>query len=483
MKIEKYLQELKSIYCNPEVSPIFRGQPDGLLNSSAFRRIRKEYNNDFVSSSSSDDEDIKNMKNRGNDKSLIFKKKDGSYYISLTDKTKNDFINYNVNLIEKAKMRGYNVKNLKGLSDLQILSELRHFGAATCLIDFTKNFLNALWFAGGGVIYVIDKKLLEKISTETESNQSIRDLLRNEKLRYWIPEKTNDRILSQESIFVFGKPILENKDLILKKIIVAKEDNELLRYELDRFFNINSDKLFPDFYGFALNNSQEKKIGEVQNNDYQLLIDTLIKEKAWSDLKTLLTKRPSLVEEKHIYNLMKNDIDVGDGLLNNIDLKLDNLESADSKEITFIFIRELIKKEPYNRNENLIKCFEKVKEYHGLRIKKNSEDLLEFIIFFLVAFVSMHEDKFADNCLDLTMDSSPCGNIEKLTDINKEIIKENSFFSDELKANINSYIKTSTYKLSPSINFPLQTSPVFFRCYNSIKFYKIFPFITLDKFI
>ena len=33
------------------------------------------------------------------------------------------------------------------LSDLEILAELQHFGAATCLIDFSRSALVALWFA------------------------------------------------------------------------------------------------------------------------------------------------------------------------------------------------------------------------------------------------------------------------------------------------------------------------------------------------
>lgn len=33
------------------------------------------------------------------------------------------------------------------LSDLEILAEIQHLGGATCLTDFTTNFLIALWFA------------------------------------------------------------------------------------------------------------------------------------------------------------------------------------------------------------------------------------------------------------------------------------------------------------------------------------------------
>ena len=35
----------------------------------------------------------------------------------------------------------------RSLTDFQLLSELQHYGAATCLIDFTRNASVALWFA------------------------------------------------------------------------------------------------------------------------------------------------------------------------------------------------------------------------------------------------------------------------------------------------------------------------------------------------
>jgi len=50
-------------------------------------------------------------------------------------------------ILEPARMNGYGFKDGKELSDLELLAELQHYGAATCLIDFTRDFLVALWFA------------------------------------------------------------------------------------------------------------------------------------------------------------------------------------------------------------------------------------------------------------------------------------------------------------------------------------------------
>ena len=57
------------------------------------------------------------------------------------------FLYINKDLIRKAKQRGYNKKDGTELNVLDILAELQHYGAATCLIDFTYSAQIALWFA------------------------------------------------------------------------------------------------------------------------------------------------------------------------------------------------------------------------------------------------------------------------------------------------------------------------------------------------
>ena len=53
----------------------------------------------------------------------------------------------NQELIEKARLLGHDQLSGQHASDLALLAELQHFRAATCLIDFTRNALVALWFA------------------------------------------------------------------------------------------------------------------------------------------------------------------------------------------------------------------------------------------------------------------------------------------------------------------------------------------------
>ena len=53
----------------------------------------------------------------------------------------------NQRLIEDARSLGHDQKDGEQLSDLELLAELQHFGAATCLVDFSRSALDGIWFA------------------------------------------------------------------------------------------------------------------------------------------------------------------------------------------------------------------------------------------------------------------------------------------------------------------------------------------------
>ena len=56
------------------------------------------------------------------------------------------FIEYHEDLLKKCKLKNYD-SGQKQLDDLELLADLQHHRAATCLLDFTRNALVALWFA------------------------------------------------------------------------------------------------------------------------------------------------------------------------------------------------------------------------------------------------------------------------------------------------------------------------------------------------
>ena len=186
------------------------------------------------------------------------------------------FLQINRDMIRDARFRGHGHKDGRKLEDLEILAEFQHYGAATCLMDFTHNALVALWFAckknskdaskDGKVVAVRpgDSTLAEfapgfSVITLKSLEKEIDDFFRDnegnirEKLYQWQPRHQNNRITAQQSIFLFG--VLEiNPEL---KCFIDRNSKKRIRESLERIYGITEDMLFPDFDGFARLHSQD----------------------------------------------------------------------------------------------------------------------------------------------------------------------------------------------------------------------------------
>lgn len=199
------------------------------------------------------------------------------------------FLQINKHLVTDARLRGHGERDGRELGDLEILAQLQHFGAATCLIDFTRNAQVALYFA-------CEKDLKwEKKSQDSENppdgkvhvvrNDPIRfkkvtpDLLkekidyffprfqpygRDRQLYRWEPGYQNNRIIAQQSIFVFGDYEFDENDAC----IVEESCKADILTELERVSGITPATLFPDFDGFARLHREEEPYTEPSASDY-----------------------------------------------------------------------------------------------------------------------------------------------------------------------------------------------------------------------
>ena len=192
------------------------------------------------------------------------------------------FIEYHEDLLKKCKLKNYDQREQKQLDDLELLADLQHHEAATCLIDFTRNALVALWFACeksevNGKVFVVNtadaETFLEITHTDIE-NKSISNILEF-KIRetdkdqaaerptpetfaalpdkpsfwYWKPAHLNERITAQHSLFLFGLP--SSGELRSEELIIDSGNKEQIREDLEDLHNICEESLFPDFVGFA----------------------------------------------------------------------------------------------------------------------------------------------------------------------------------------------------------------------------------------
>ena len=215
-------------------------------------------------------------------------------------------------LIEPAKSEGYAHQQNKELNDLELLAKLQHYGAATCLIDFTANFHIALWFACAddqtdGKIFVVNrgstqnfkeitpesakKRIAELLQPQPTTQQTpsevppekakkrIAELLQPQtvssesqpEIYYWKPPANENRIVVQHSCFIFSaQPI---KPEIYKEICISKEHKQEIRTLLQKYHGLDSQSIFRDFGGFAASQGQDRPITPIDpTSEEQLLL-------------------------------------------------------------------------------------------------------------------------------------------------------------------------------------------------------------------
>ena len=174
------------------------------------------------------------------------------------------FQDYIERLLENSGLQGFRYRQDRELPDLELLAELQHYGAATCLIDFTTNALVALWFAcekatgqAGKVIAMAtgDTKRFSAVSYQ-DSKKSIENFLNQGKFWKWSPSGLNNRIVAQQSVFVFGEGKIEGH--YYEKIEIDAEKKKDIIGTLEKSVGITERQLFNDFAGFALWNAHDK---------------------------------------------------------------------------------------------------------------------------------------------------------------------------------------------------------------------------------
>ena len=183
----------------------------------------------------------------------------------------------NRDLIREARLRGYDQKEGRELKPLEILAELQHFQAATCLIDFTHSAQIALFFAcqptskepaNGKVFAVRNQPPRFKEIAPDLLKEEIDAFLKDDKeaqLYYWQPRHQNHRIIAQQSIFLFGNYEFEPD----KECVIAEDRKEDILKELQNVSGITEDRLFPDFEGFARVRGGEAPYTELTPSDYK----------------------------------------------------------------------------------------------------------------------------------------------------------------------------------------------------------------------
>lgn len=193
--------------------------------------------------------------------------------------SKNDFVSALIDLTQRAR-KEFPI-DYADYSDLEILADIQHNGGATCLVDFSKNLLTALWFACSNekddkkdgflfcynIIEDIKKHSLEYLNPSTEKKQ-IKTVLLNtyrytnynyekvEKFCLWEPTNINGRIVRQDSVFLFGTESFVIGEHDIFTVRIPRKLKRVIRECLSVLFNISSENMYKDSVGLATSNAK-----------------------------------------------------------------------------------------------------------------------------------------------------------------------------------------------------------------------------------
>jgi hypothetical protein len=177
---------------------------------------------------------------------------------------------YENRLLLQARHKGYDLNNGLPIGDMELLARMQHHGAATRLVDFSKNVLIALWFCvdsnpnqfgsllgvhthgiGGGMEGTLnpDEKYRSVIEKLEEYDYPI----------YLESTEVSKRIAAQHGVFLYsdvsqeviGSLKLPNEKGGKLLIAISPKLKEEARKLLIQHFDIRNETLFPDLDGFA----------------------------------------------------------------------------------------------------------------------------------------------------------------------------------------------------------------------------------------
>lgn len=179
---------------------------------------------------------------------------------------------YEEDLLKRATHRGFRRVEGRDISDFDLLARLQHHGAATRLVDFTRNALTALWFAVAseptltGVLLGIHAHSIggyEGLPENRPYDDIFPNLVQHDYPQTWEPPAVTPRIAAQHSQFVYSDVVnrpsgslkLPNKPKEILVIALPPSLKQRFSTILSEVFDIRYLTLFPDIDGFGHANS------------------------------------------------------------------------------------------------------------------------------------------------------------------------------------------------------------------------------------
>lgn len=120
--------------------------------------------------------------------------------------------------------------------DFEILTELQHYGGATNLIDFTTDYLIALFFACDGSDLLNEDGRVILLQKTREINEQVK-----------FPQNPINRVIAQKSIFVQPPRGFIEPDQVIN---IPKDLKQPILHYLQKYHNISTNTIYNDLHGF-----------------------------------------------------------------------------------------------------------------------------------------------------------------------------------------------------------------------------------------
>ena len=285
------------------------------MESAAERRIRKAI------------EEGQKNKNVGKTKKIKAKQERTTEREVIKYALENSLPNYLNRLLDGADQKGFGIRDGRQLNDLELLTELQHFGAATCLLDFSTDPLVALYFAcadkgrNAGKIFILRNANFGRAAPNASASEIIEkgDLLQWKPVMHGAAER---RIICQSGIFVINlkeqaEKQKNEKERKLFEIPIPYKEKKKMLDELRDHYEISAETLFIDLAGFSNNYSADTDLPKFEGAFHRGNVQ--FKEAKWNNAIKEYTKairfKPDFVTAYYNRGLAKNEKGDFDGAI------------------------------------------------------------------------------------------------------------------------------------------------------------------------
>lgn len=166
--------------------------------------------------------------------------------------------------------------------DSEILAKLQHYGGKTNLIDFTADFLVALFFACEGADHMDGRIILlerKPVNTRQDNCYEVRE-----------PLRTIARAESQKSVLVRApKGFLETDQY--KEIRIDRSLKKAIRDYLERYHGICAERIYSDIHGFI-------RLQNIYLPGYREFAQGKLYEEKGDEILAMLESEPRPAQEK-----------------------------------------------------------------------------------------------------------------------------------------------------------------------------------------